>query len=182
MFPKIGVLYPPPNHPFVHRVWNHYFHHHPFWGVNTPILGNTHIIHPRSLTVRPCKMVVKEDFCLSHWVSVTFQGRAVKLREGMPHRLSTFFWWQVLGKSKRFEITKQGWLLFLGVFGGWWLFSRFSTNLKSATDFLKKLYTCMHSVFSATLYNIDHIYNYIYVYLYIYIQIYIYILFYSTLH
>ena len=28
--PKIGGFYPP-NHPFVHRVWNHYFHH-PFWG------------------------------------------------------------------------------------------------------------------------------------------------------
>ena len=27
--------------PFVHRVF-HYFHH-PFWGVNTPIFGNTHI-------------------------------------------------------------------------------------------------------------------------------------------
>ena len=40
----------------------------------------------------------------------------------------------------------------------------------------------MHSVFSATLYNIDHIYNYIYVYLYIYIytNIYIYI-YYSIL-
>ncbi len=30
----------PPNHPFVHRVWNHYFHH-PFWG--TIIFGNTHM-------------------------------------------------------------------------------------------------------------------------------------------
>ena len=29
--PKIGVGNYPPNHPFVHRVWNHYFHH-PFWG------------------------------------------------------------------------------------------------------------------------------------------------------
>ncbi len=40
-----GKIYPP-NHPFVHRVWNHYFHH-PFWwfspyfwkhpyGLNTP--------------------------------------------------------------------------------------------------------------------------------------------------
>ena len=37
--PKIIV---PPNHPFVHRVF-HYFHH-PFWGVNTPIFGNTRII------------------------------------------------------------------------------------------------------------------------------------------
>ena len=27
MFPKIML---PPIHPFVHRVWNHYFHH-PFW-------------------------------------------------------------------------------------------------------------------------------------------------------
>ena len=32
--PKIGGFYPP-NHPFVHRVWNHYFHH-PFWGVKSP--------------------------------------------------------------------------------------------------------------------------------------------------
>ena len=38
--PKIGVL-TPPNHPFVHRVWNHYFHH-PFW--DTPIFGNIHMI------------------------------------------------------------------------------------------------------------------------------------------
>ena len=30
----------PPNHPFVHRVWNHYFHH-PFWG--TFIFGNSHV-------------------------------------------------------------------------------------------------------------------------------------------
>ena len=29
----------PPNHPFVHRVFNYF--HHPFWG--TPIFGNTHI-------------------------------------------------------------------------------------------------------------------------------------------
>ena len=26
----------PPNHPFVHRVWNHYSHH-PFWGENPPL-------------------------------------------------------------------------------------------------------------------------------------------------
>ena len=32
VFPKIMV---PPNHPFVHRVWNHYFNH-PFWGVKSP--------------------------------------------------------------------------------------------------------------------------------------------------
>ena len=38
MFPKIGVF--APNHPFVHRVWNHYFHH-PFWG--TTIFRNTHL-------------------------------------------------------------------------------------------------------------------------------------------
>ena len=30
----------PPNHPFVRRVWNHYFHH-PFW--DTSIFGNTHM-------------------------------------------------------------------------------------------------------------------------------------------
>ena len=36
--PKIGVENPP-NHPFVHRVWNHYFHH-PFWGFS-PIFGST---------------------------------------------------------------------------------------------------------------------------------------------
>ena len=30
MFPKRGGSFPP-NHPFVHRVWSHYFHH-PFWG------------------------------------------------------------------------------------------------------------------------------------------------------
>ncbi len=30
---NMGVL--PPNHPFVHRVWNHYFHY-PFWGVFHP--------------------------------------------------------------------------------------------------------------------------------------------------
>ena len=34
-------------------------------------------IHPRSLT----KMVVRRLF--SYWVSVNFQGRTVKLREGM---------------------------------------------------------------------------------------------------
>ena len=37
-FQKIWL---PPNHPFVHRVF-HYFHH-PFWGLKTPIFGNTHI-------------------------------------------------------------------------------------------------------------------------------------------
>ena len=31
----------PPNNSFVHRVWNHYFHH-PFWGENPPIFGNIH--------------------------------------------------------------------------------------------------------------------------------------------
>ena len=50
--PKIWVQYPP-NHPFVHRGWNHDFHH-PFWG--TTIFGNTQIgffekkfdeLHPR---------------------------------------------------------------------------------------------------------------------------------------
>ena len=35
MFPKIGL---PPNHPFVHRVWNPDFHR-PFWGSNPPIFG-----------------------------------------------------------------------------------------------------------------------------------------------
>ena len=38
-------------------------------------------INPRSLTASlPSKMVVGR--LLSYWVSVTFQGRAVKLREG----------------------------------------------------------------------------------------------------
>ena len=36
---------------------------------------------PGSLTARPCKMVVQKTI-LSYWVWVTFQGRAVKLREG----------------------------------------------------------------------------------------------------
>ena len=41
MFPKIWEK--TPNHPFVHRVWNHYFHH-PFWGnFHTPIFGSTPI-------------------------------------------------------------------------------------------------------------------------------------------
>ncbi len=35
VFTKIGVG--PPNHPFVHRVWNHYFFHHPFWGFSIPL-------------------------------------------------------------------------------------------------------------------------------------------------
>ena len=39
-------------------------------------------MHPGSLTARPWKMVGKEDDPASYWVSVTFQGRAVKLREG----------------------------------------------------------------------------------------------------
>ncbi len=34
------IMGKPPNHPFVHRVWNHYFHH-PFWG--TSIFGNTQL-------------------------------------------------------------------------------------------------------------------------------------------
>ena len=38
--PKIGVVFSPQNHPFVHRVWNHYFHH-PFW--DTTIFGNTQL-------------------------------------------------------------------------------------------------------------------------------------------
>ena len=43
--PKIRVFVPPPNHPFVHRVWNHYFHH-PFWGpLNLP--EKTHQTHLR---------------------------------------------------------------------------------------------------------------------------------------
>ena len=31
--PKIGVGKTPQIIPFVHKVWNHYFHH-PFWGVS----------------------------------------------------------------------------------------------------------------------------------------------------
>ena len=38
VFPKIGVGLQ--NHPFLHRVWNHYFHH-PFWG--KPIFGTIHM-------------------------------------------------------------------------------------------------------------------------------------------
>ena len=34
----------PPNHPFVHMVWNHYnLINHPFWGVFTLIFGSTPI-------------------------------------------------------------------------------------------------------------------------------------------
>ena len=41
VFPKILGVYPP-NHPLNNRVF-HYFHH-PFWGVNTPIFGDIHIV------------------------------------------------------------------------------------------------------------------------------------------
>ena len=40
----------PPNHPFVHRVWNHYFHH-PFWGGFTLIFGSTPICTQKINTV-----------------------------------------------------------------------------------------------------------------------------------
>ena len=37
----------PPNHPFVHRVWNHYFHH-PFWGWLYPYFWfNTYVDHTK---------------------------------------------------------------------------------------------------------------------------------------
>ena len=37
-----GGILPPQNHPFVHRVWNHYFHH-PFWGFYPYFWFNTHM-------------------------------------------------------------------------------------------------------------------------------------------
>ena len=42
--PKIWGWKTPPNHPFVHRVWNHYFHH-PFWVYCTPYFWfNTRVV------------------------------------------------------------------------------------------------------------------------------------------
>ena len=50
--PKIGVVKPPPNHPFVHRVWNHYFHL-PFWGFGVPLFLET----PRCCKLQPFYVV-----------------------------------------------------------------------------------------------------------------------------
>ena len=67
----------------VEHLWNVFF---PSIGSGQHIQVNWHIvimsqfIHPRSLTVRPWKIVLGR--LLSYWVSVTFQGRAVELREG----------------------------------------------------------------------------------------------------
>ncbi len=44
-------------------------------------------IHPWSLTAKAPEKWWLEDVCLSSWVSVTFQGRTVKLREGIPRPL-----------------------------------------------------------------------------------------------
>ena len=43
-------------------------------------------LHPRKFNSKflfPWKMVRQEDVCLSCWVSVTFQGRTVKLQVGI---------------------------------------------------------------------------------------------------
>ncbi len=46
MFPKIGVGFYPPNHPFVHRILEPLFINHPFWG-KTPYFWK----HPNEHTV-----------------------------------------------------------------------------------------------------------------------------------
>ena len=67
MFPKI--VGKPPNHPFVHRVWNHYFHH-PFWGENTPIFGNIHVSFRKGFTgispAEPNGKITACRFCKRH--------------------------------------------------------------------------------------------------------------------
>ena len=58
--------------------------------------GKPQLIHPRSLTARPSKIVVGRILC--YWVSVTFQGRTVKLQTGIQSwgdsifNLVTRFW------------------------------------------------------------------------------------------
>ena len=50
--PKIGGKNYPPNHPFVHRVWNHYKQTIHFWGKIHPYFWfNTHIVPWRVLTL-----------------------------------------------------------------------------------------------------------------------------------
>ena len=48
--PKIEVVFTPPNHPFVHRVFHEI--NHPFWG--TSIFGNNHIFSCLDAKVYRC--------------------------------------------------------------------------------------------------------------------------------
>ena len=68
------IMGKPPNHPFVHRVWNHDFHH-PFWGKNPPIFGNT-CKHPIASKKRSwhhdifginIQLLQRDLFILSKW-------------------------------------------------------------------------------------------------------------------
>ena len=68
----------------------------PFWFMHLEGVFQIVLIHPRSLTARPWKMVVgRWSFPIG---KVTFQGRTVKLREGifstfcaLPLRVGSFF-------------------------------------------------------------------------------------------
>ena len=49
-------------------------------------------LHPRSLTAHPWKQWwLFQDYILSYWGPVTFQGRTVKLREGS---ILSYCWWK----------------------------------------------------------------------------------------
>ncbi len=92
--PKIGVVKHPPNHPFVHRVWNHY-KVYPFWGVfplflETPIL--TYINPPWKFHIdTKNRHVWKEVRFENHHVGVSgfkFLGCTISLYDlSFQHRI-----------------------------------------------------------------------------------------------
>ena len=57
--PKIGVIKHPPNHPFVHRVWNHEINH-PFWGLENPLFL---VQHPHVDRVPTSVAATEGPFC-----------------------------------------------------------------------------------------------------------------------
>ena len=76
----IGVL---PNHPFVHRVWNHYFHH-PFWGVKHPFSK-----HPYKNQEKSSKQKIRGSYNRLRRFSNTWQCMCVFFC------LFKFFAWEI---------------------------------------------------------------------------------------
>ena len=86
VFPKIWEN--PPNHPFVHRVWKHYFHH-PFWGVYHPYFWfNTHISIKNSVSSKGLSRTVDVLFT-KRWIFVD-SGHIATSQDRFPQKLAFF--------------------------------------------------------------------------------------------
>ena len=115
VFPKIGVG--PPNHPFVHRVWNHYFHH-PFW--DTHIVGNTHIylgVPSVSFEGNCNSCQYDAEWRSTKWQAVRHIDGKNKRQSGLlPWKLTWFTWKSSLRSGK--SSSKPSFWGSMLVFGG----------------------------------------------------------------